>query len=169
MESESDPLTRRPVDLFGKEPLKGKWEVHLHTPSKFGEDPSKDLGGDREQTHKHTNKRCLNYSMIMPFHIQNIMTVALMSVIHRNLSNMHLSFHQGLKAQMNIAFHCATTTIFVLANMMEWLGLSAVTDHHQNPGIRIPPSSLILRGFCRAHTSTSTLLRIMCIYKRLCT
>ena len=52
---ESDPLTRRPVDLFGKEPLKGKWEVHLHTPTKFGEDPSEDLGGDREQTHKQTN------------------------------------------------------------------------------------------------------------------
>ena len=65
MESESDPLTRRPVDLFEKEPLKGKWEVHLHTPTKFGEDPSKDLGGDREQTHKHTNKRCSNYSMIL--------------------------------------------------------------------------------------------------------
>ena len=55
VESESDPLTHRPVDLFGKEPLKGKWEVHLHTPTKFGEDPSKDLGGDREQTRKQTN------------------------------------------------------------------------------------------------------------------
>ena len=55
MESESDPLTRRPVDLFEKEPLKGKWEVHLHTPTKFGEDPPKDLGGDREQTHTHTH------------------------------------------------------------------------------------------------------------------
>ena len=67
VESESNPLTRRPVDLFEKEPLRGKWEleVHLHTPTKFGEDPSKDLGGDREQTHKHTNKRCLNYSMMM--------------------------------------------------------------------------------------------------------
>ena len=63
MESESDPLTRRPVDLFEKEPLKGKWEVHLHKPTKFGEDPSKDLGGDREQTH--TNKRCSNYSMML--------------------------------------------------------------------------------------------------------
>ena len=60
VESESDPLTRRPVDLFEKEPLKGKWEVNLHTPTKFGEDPSKDLGGNREQT----NKRCWNYSMI---------------------------------------------------------------------------------------------------------
>ena len=45
-----DPLTRRPVDLFEKEPLKGNSEVHLHTATKFGEDPSKDLGGDREQT-----------------------------------------------------------------------------------------------------------------------
>ena len=60
MESESDPLTCRPVDLFEKEPLKGKWEVNLHTPTKFGADPSKDLGGNRE----HTNKRCSNYSMI---------------------------------------------------------------------------------------------------------
>ena len=64
VESESDPLTRRPVDLFEKEPLMGKWEVHLHTPTEFGEDPSKDLGGDREQTHKQTNKRCSNYSMM---------------------------------------------------------------------------------------------------------
>ena len=55
VESESNPLTRRPVDLFEKEPLKGKWEVHLHTVTKFGKDPSKDLGGDREQTHKQTN------------------------------------------------------------------------------------------------------------------
>ena len=55
VESESDPLTRRPVDLFKKEPLKGKWEVHLHTATKFGEDPSKDLGGYREHTNKQTN------------------------------------------------------------------------------------------------------------------
>ena len=68
MESESDPLTRRAVDLFEKEPLKGNSEVHLHTPTKFGEDPSKDLGGDREQTDRQTNrqtdKRCSIYSMI---------------------------------------------------------------------------------------------------------
>ena len=71
MESESDPLTRRPVDLFEKEPLKGNSEVHLHTPTKFGEDRSKDLGGDREQTDKQTNrqtdKRCSIYSMILFF------------------------------------------------------------------------------------------------------
>ena len=61
VESDSDPLTRRPVDLFKKEALKGNSEVQLHTATKFGEDPSKDLGGDRE----HTNKRCSNYSMMM--------------------------------------------------------------------------------------------------------
>ena len=55
MESESDPLTRRPVDLFEKEPLKGNSEVHLHTPTKFGKDPSKDLGGDTEQTDRQTD------------------------------------------------------------------------------------------------------------------
>ena len=70
VESESDPLTRRPVDLFEKELLKGNSEVHLHTPTKFGEDPSKDLGGDREQTDKQTDrqtdKRCSIYSMISP-------------------------------------------------------------------------------------------------------
>ena len=55
MESESDLLTRRPIDLFEKEPLKGKWEVNLYTPTKFGEDPSKDLGGNREQTNTQTN------------------------------------------------------------------------------------------------------------------
>ena len=32
----------------------------IDTPTKFGEDPSKDLGRNREQT----NKRCSNYSMI---------------------------------------------------------------------------------------------------------
>ena len=30
-------VTRRPVDLFAKEPLKGNSEVHLHTATKFGE------------------------------------------------------------------------------------------------------------------------------------
>ena len=50
----SDPLTRRPIDLFEKEPLKGNSEVRLHTPTKSGEDPSKDLGGDREHTRKQT-------------------------------------------------------------------------------------------------------------------
>ena len=68
MESESDPLTRQAVDLFEKEPLKGNSEVHLHTPTKFGEDRSKDLGGDREQTDRQTNrqtdKRCSIYSMM---------------------------------------------------------------------------------------------------------
>ena len=68
MESESDPLTRRAVDLFEKEPLKGNSEVHLHTPTKFGEDRSKDLGGDREQTDRQTDrqtdKRCSIYSMM---------------------------------------------------------------------------------------------------------
>ena len=59
VESESDPLTHRPVDLFEKEPLKGNSEVHLHTPTKFGEDPSKDLGGDREQTDRQTNRQTL--------------------------------------------------------------------------------------------------------------
>ena len=59
MESESDLLTRRPVDLFEKEPLKGKWEVNLHTPTKFGEDPSTDLGGDWEQTNKQTQPQTL--------------------------------------------------------------------------------------------------------------
>ena len=29
--------------------------VNLHTPTKFGEDPSKDLGGNREQTNTQTN------------------------------------------------------------------------------------------------------------------
>ena len=48
-------LTRWPVDLFKKEPLKGNSEVHLHTPTKFGEDLSKDLGGVGEQTNKQTN------------------------------------------------------------------------------------------------------------------
>ena len=65
VESESDPLTRRAIDLFKKEPLKDNSEVHLHTPTKFGEDRSKDLGGDREQTDRQTDKRCSIYSMII--------------------------------------------------------------------------------------------------------
>ena len=69
VESESDPLTRRVVDVFEKEPLKGNSEVHLHTPTKFGDDRSKDLGGDREQTDRQTNrqtdKRCSIYSMMI--------------------------------------------------------------------------------------------------------
>ena len=59
VESESDPLTRRPADLFEKEPLKGNSEVHLHTATKFGKDPSKDLGGDREWTHKQNAARII--------------------------------------------------------------------------------------------------------------
>ena len=78
MESESDPLTRRAVDLFEKEPLKGNSEVHLHTPTKFGEDRSKDLGGDREQTDRQTNrqtdKRCSIYSMIAEEKKENVTT-----------------------------------------------------------------------------------------------
>ena len=72
VESESDPLTRWPVDFFEKEALKGKWEVHLHTPTKFGEDRPKDLGGDREHTNKHSHKRCSNYSMIIKIYKQII-------------------------------------------------------------------------------------------------
>ena len=78
VESESDPLTRRAVDLFEKEPLKGNSEVHLHTPTKFGEDRSKDLGGDREQTDRQTNrqtdKRCSIYSMITKRYIWTAMS-----------------------------------------------------------------------------------------------
>ena len=48
---------RRPVDLLEKEPLKGKWEVHLHTATKFGEDPSKDLVEEIGNTQ--TNKQTL--------------------------------------------------------------------------------------------------------------
>ena len=75
VESESDPLTRRPVDVFEKEPLKGNSEVHLHTPTKFGEDRSKDLGGDREQTDRQTDKRCSIYSMIFKLPITITITV----------------------------------------------------------------------------------------------
>ena len=46
-----DPLT------FSKEPLKGNSKVHLHTPTKFGEDPSKDLGGVGEQINKQTDRQ----------------------------------------------------------------------------------------------------------------
>ena len=93
VESESDPLTCRAVDLFEKEPLKGNSEVHLHTPTKFGEDRSKDLGGDREQTDRQTNrqtdKRCSIYSMItvtslIPLCMNKLPLVLLYSASHDN-------------------------------------------------------------------------------------
>ena len=46
---------RVPPCSCSTKPLNGNSEVHLHTPTKFGEDRSKDLGGDREQTDKQTN------------------------------------------------------------------------------------------------------------------
>ena len=52
-------------DVSTRWPLKGNSEVHLHTPTKFGEDPSKDLGGVGEQTNKQTDKRCSIYSMMI--------------------------------------------------------------------------------------------------------
>ena len=85
MESESDPLTRRPVDLFEKEPLKGNSEVHLHTPTKFGEDRSKDLGEDREQTDRQTDKHCSIYSMITFSFYAN--AIGLESFVSRNMNN----------------------------------------------------------------------------------
>ena len=60
-----------PVDLLKKEPLKGNSEVHQHAPTKFGEDPSKDLGGVGEQTNKQTNKHCSNYSMIFKLQLMS--------------------------------------------------------------------------------------------------
>ena len=72
VESESDPLTRRAVDLFEKEPLKGNSEVHLHTPTKFGEDRSKDLGGDSHRKQIHvviptvtTDTKNMRYTIVM--------------------------------------------------------------------------------------------------------
>ena len=56
VESESDPLTRRAIDLFKKEPLKGNSEVHLHTPTKLakiGQRTSEEIGN--KQTDKQTN------------------------------------------------------------------------------------------------------------------
>ena len=39
-----------PIELFKKEPLEGNSEVHLHIPTKFGEDPPKEYRGVGEQT-----------------------------------------------------------------------------------------------------------------------
>ena len=50
----SEKVTFDPLSFFKKEPLKGNSEVHLHTPTKFGEDPSKDLGEVGEQTNAQT-------------------------------------------------------------------------------------------------------------------
>ena len=94
VESESDPLTRWAVDLFEKEPLKGNSEVHLHTPTKFGEDPWKDLGGDREHTHKHTNAARIIvwwYGFISSREISAFVHFAAAIATHCNLAS---SFHQ---------------------------------------------------------------------------
>ena len=87
VESESDPLTRRAVDLFEKEPLKGNSEVYLHTPTKFGEDRSKDLGGDREQTDRQTDKRCSIYSMIPSSWLDVWVSVRHSGLDHRSIVN----------------------------------------------------------------------------------
>ena len=47
----------------------GNSEVHLHTPTKFGEDLSKELG--------QTDKRCSNYSMMYRDHAQCDGTITL--------------------------------------------------------------------------------------------
>ena len=61
-----EPLTFSKNNPAAKEcTLKGNSEVHLHTPTKFGKDPSKDLGGVGEQTNTQTDKRCSNYSMML--------------------------------------------------------------------------------------------------------
>ena len=97
MESESDPLTRRAVDLFEKEPLKGNSEVHLHTPTKFGEDRSKDLGGDREQTDRQTNrqtdKRCSIYSMMIE---HNLLLSAKAIIVKAGIYELQIMFHDIL-------------------------------------------------------------------------
>ena len=53
VESESDPLTSRPVDLFEKEQLKGNSKVHLHTAHQVWrrsvKGPSEEIGNE------HTN------------------------------------------------------------------------------------------------------------------
>ena len=62
-----DPLIRRPVDLFEKEPRKGNSEVHLHTATKLAkirQRTSEEIGN------KHTHKRCSNYTR---YKIQDIL------------------------------------------------------------------------------------------------
>ena len=99
VESESDPLTRRAVDLFEKEPLKGNSEVHLHTPTKFGEDRSKDLGGDREQTDRQTNrqtdKRCSIYSMMQCSIVKDCLIYMQKQIAQSNLKT------DGLNSRMD--------------------------------------------------------------------
>ena len=107
VESESDPLTRRAVDLFEKEPLKGNSEVHLHTPTKFGEDRSKDLGGDREQTDRQTNrqtdKRCSIYSMMCLVYQQTYSSYLASTTNIANYGAMALySYYSCLDSQKSI-------------------------------------------------------------------
>ena len=56
VESESDPLTRRPIDLFEKEPLKGNSEgppTYTHQClAKIRQRTSEEIGNE------HTHKRC---------------------------------------------------------------------------------------------------------------
>ena len=95
VESKSDSLARRPVDLFEKEPLKGNSEVHLHTPTKFGEDPSKDLEEDREQIDRQTNAARL--IVWCSRHVQNdysrFFKVYMITFFHYCLSYFHVLPH----------------------------------------------------------------------------
>ena len=87
----SDVWPVDPVDLLKKEPLKGNSEVHLHSASKFGEDPSKDLGGVGEQTNKQTDRQTNAARIIVWFTIYIKCAVSRQKISHHNFdSNIYM-------------------------------------------------------------------------------
>ena len=68
------------VDLFKKEPRKGNSKVHVHTPTKFGEDLSKDLRGVGEQTNKQTDRQT-NAARFIVWCNQIVLCIDLLSCI----------------------------------------------------------------------------------------
>ena len=86
VESESDPLTRRPVNALTfskKNPSRANGRsTYIHPPSlaKIRQTTSEEIGNT--QTHTQTNKRCSNYSMIWSHLCWGLMCVRPVSLKH---------------------------------------------------------------------------------------
>ena len=119
VESESDPLTRRAVDLFEKEPLKGNSEsTYIHPPSlaKIGQRTSEEIGN--KQTDRQTDKRCSIYSMI--YEVVNMMCVC-GTLLYTNFIWHHRT---TLVIRIKYLLVCNHQTDWLLLGIMSRLGLS---------------------------------------------
>ena len=164
MESESDPLTRRPVDLFEKEPLKGKWEVHLHTPTKFGEDPSKDLGGN-----KSPKATCLLDPAPTSLVVQFLPQLAPYSTEIVNMSLKSGSFPAKLKSAIVkpcikkptldpeiLTNYWLVSNLSFLSKIIEKVVARQLPDHMKKNGLLEKMQS----AYKEAHTTETALLRV---------